>query len=203
VILNAAGGHPGENPNYCPIRRFTAPASGTLSITGTLAHGSENGDGVRGRIVSSRSGLLGEWTATNGSAGTLADGIEVAAGDTIDLIVDGREHVTSDSFQWPVQIVLIRDGRELAKWSSPEGFHGPLMTAAQIHPAHLVRAWQRVYLRSPSESELRAAIAFVTAQLQQMQLEPANLPEGRSAEQQALTNLCQALLVSNEFLYVE
>ena len=63
VHLHADGGHPGANPAFAAIRRFTAPAAGRLSIQGTLGHGSENGDGVRGRIVSSARGVLGEWSA--------------------------------------------------------------------------------------------------------------------------------------------
>ena len=203
VILNAGGGHTGQNPDFCPIRRWTAPADGTLTITGTLAHGSENGDGVRGRIVSSRSGVAGEWTVHSSSEATTAEGLEVNVGDTIDLIVDCREHVTSDSFQWPVEMVLSRDGEPLANWSSTDGFHGPIKESSAIQPIHIVRAWQRAYLRSPTDGELRESVEFLTVQIQQMRLESAKLPEGRTVEQQALTNLCQALLVSNEFLYVE
>src|SRR5690606_19861986 len=56
VLLNAVGGHTGNNPEFAAIRRWTAPASGQARITGTLQHASENGDGVRGRVVSSRTG---------------------------------------------------------------------------------------------------------------------------------------------------
>ncbi|MBL8850919.1 MAG: PSD1 domain-containing protein [Planctomycetaceae bacterium] len=202
VGLNAAGGHPGQ-PDFSPIRRFTAPTDGILKVTGMLSHGSENGDGVRARIVSSRSGLVGEWTALNGSAATAADGVVVAAGDAIDLIVDCIAHETSDSFQWPVQIVLLRDGAQVHAWASPDGFHGPLAAPTPLKPEHIVRAWQRAYLRTPTDDELRLAIGFIAGQVQHLRLEATVLPDGRTAEQQALVNLCQALLVSNEFLYVE
>ena len=88
--------------------------------------------------------------------------------------------MTCDSFQGPVTIVLSRDGEHVAEWASAEGFHGPVPAATALQAAHVVRAWQRAYLRSPGDDELRASI-----------------------EQQALANLCQALLMSNEFLYVE
>ena len=39
----------------------------TVRIIATLEHAAESGDGVRGRIVSSRSGLLGEWSIHHGS----------------------------------------------------------------------------------------------------------------------------------------
>ncbi|MFO1092453.1 MAG: PSD1 and planctomycete cytochrome C domain-containing protein [Planctomycetaceae bacterium] len=203
VILNQDGGHPGENPGFCPIRRWTAPMAGTVTVSGTLSHGSPNGDGVRGRIVSSRSGLAGEWVTFNGSAAATAEGLAVNAGDTIDLIVDCRENVTSDSFAWPVQIILSRDGMQVAQWASRDGLHGPVPTTTALRPEQIVRAWQRAYLRSPTDEELQAAIEFLTAQVQHLQLGGSALPEGRTAEQQALIDLCQALLVSNEFLYVE
>jgi hypothetical protein len=203
VGLNPAGGHPGENPNFCAIRRWTAPTDGTLTLTGTLGHANENGDGVRGRIVVSRSGIAGEWPVHNSSTPTVAESIAVSQGDTVDLIVDCREHVTSDPFTWPVQFVLSRDGAELAKWASPDGFHGPLQSFQPLHPGNIVRAWQRAYLRNPSDAELRAGITFVTAQVESMRLNVTSLPHGRTPEYQALVNLCQALLVSNEFLYVE
>ena len=62
VLLNAAGGHPGNDPQHAAIRRWTAPREGQLAITGALKHESDPGDGVRGRIVSSRLGVVGEWT---------------------------------------------------------------------------------------------------------------------------------------------
>lgn len=203
VLLNAAGGHPGENPNFCAIRRFTAPADGTLTVSGTLSHASENGDGVRARIVSSRSGLAGEWSVHNASAGTIAENLPVTAGDTIDLIVDCRENVTSDSFNWPVQMILTQDGETVARRTSPEGFHGPVPPGAALRPEHVVRAWQRAYLRSPSADELASAVEFLSAQVRYLRVHPVELPDGRTAEQQALVDLCQALLASNEFLYAE
>ena len=54
-----------------------------------------------------------------------------------------------------------------------------------------------------SAADLAAAIEFVHHQLEAIGRERPALPEGRGALAQAMTNLCQALLVSNEFLYVE
>ena len=61
---------------------------GKLAISGPLSHHSKNGDGIRGRIVSSRSGLAGEWTVKLGKQETKVAGIEVKKGDTIDFITD-------------------------------------------------------------------------------------------------------------------
>jgi len=47
------------------------------------------------------------------------------------------------------------------------------------------------------------AAQFVADQLQTLRLNPLTIPAGRTAAQQSLINLCQVLLSSNEFLYVE
>jgi hypothetical protein len=200
VILNAAGGHTGNNPDYCAIRRWTAPADGVLKITGTLSHASEHGDGVRGRIVSSRLGLVGEWVALNGSSETLAEAVSVVAGDTIDFITDCRNDVNADSFAWSVELAA-QDGESPGAWRSSEGFRGPAAAHEVLRTHHVVRAWQIAYLRSPEPEEMQSAVAFLTAQLAHLQSHP--LPDDRTPARQALTNLCQALLSSNEFLYVD
>ncbi|RPI77182.1 MAG: DUF1553 domain-containing protein, partial [Planctomycetaceae bacterium] len=62
------------------------------------------------------------------------------------------------------------------------------------------RAWQLAYCRTPTADELQGATAFLTqrtAQLQAQTPPPGNVPL------ESLTSLCQALLGSNEFLYVD
>src|SRR5690606_20070981 len=66
--LNASGGHPGNTHEFGPIRRWIAPADGTVTVSGSLQHGNENGNGVRGLIVSAQKGVLGDWTAHNSRA---------------------------------------------------------------------------------------------------------------------------------------
>ena len=90
VVINAAGGHPGDAA-HAVIRRWTAPAAGTLRIEGLLAHSAVQGDGVRGRIVSSRGGTLGSWDAHHNEAVTNPAAFAVEQGDTIDFIADSRD----------------------------------------------------------------------------------------------------------------
>lgn len=203
VILHAAGGHTGENPDHCAIRRWTAPADGSLRIAGRLSHGSENGDGVRGRIISSRSGLAGEWSARNGDNATPVESLPVAQGDTIDFVTDCNENVNADSFGWGVELTLTRDGQTLGAWRSAEGFHGPLAAGTPLQPGHIVRAWQAAYVRNPTADELFSAVEFLRAQLSYLQSHPESLKANTTPDRQALTNLCQALLSSNEFLYLD
>ena len=105
VMLSATGGHPGD-ASHAAIRRWTSPAAGTVDIAGTLTHAENNGDGVRGRIVSSRAGILGEWSVRNGKAETSVKGVNVEAGETIDFVVESGATDTSDSFTWSPTLKL-------------------------------------------------------------------------------------------------
>ena len=203
VLLSAAGGHPGAGLDHAVVRRWIAPADGTLAIRGALEHGSENGDGVHGRIVSSRAGSIGEWLVHHGAAETAIESLTVAAGDTIDLVVDCQAHETSDSFTWRVELTLEREGQPTATWDSAAQFAGPAAAVTPLDVTHLARAWQRAYLRWPAPEELELAADFVRRQMTYLRAHPQQVASGHSPEQQALTNLCQVLLSSSEFLYVD
>jgi mono/diheme cytochrome c family protein len=201
VLLHASGGHP-DLPERAAIRRWTAPDDGTISISGSLSHGSANGNGVRGRIISSRSGKAGEWTAHNGSADTPVANLEVKAGDMIDFITDSMGDYTSDSFGWPVTIVQKVAGQPEQKIVSADQFRGPTESSVAI-AGQIVRAWELALCRPPSADELVLAMEFVKRQVATFSTTPAAIPAGRTGTRQAVTNLCQSLLSSNEFLYVD
>jgi hypothetical protein len=125
VTLSAGGGHPGD-PSHQAIRRWVAPAAGEVSIDGKLSHGSDQGDGVRARVVHSAGAVMGEWVAANTTTDTVAKPTRVAAGDTIDFVVDCRESDAFDSFGWDVTLNILRDGEEVATpYRSATGFEGP------------------------------------------------------------------------------
>ncbi|HUR45058.1 MAG TPA: DUF1553 domain-containing protein, partial [Candidatus Saccharimonadales bacterium] len=100
VVLNADGGHPGNDLSHAAIRRWNAPRDGMIAIKGEFEHATDKGNGVRGRIVSSRKGLLGEWLASHSKTNIALTKIEVKSGDTIDFITDCRDDVSFDSFLW-------------------------------------------------------------------------------------------------------
>lgn len=129
VILNGDGGHVGNDLNHAAIRRWRAPRDGTVQIEGELDHPSEKGDGVRGRIVSSRKGLLGEWTAKNSRTPIKLDRVEVKRGDWIDFIADCRQSVEFDSFHWAptVKTISVHSGssEDAREWSAKADFVGP------------------------------------------------------------------------------
>jgi hypothetical protein len=61
------------------------------------------------------------------------------------------------------------------------------------------RAWQLAYQRDPSEDEINVATQFIAAQIAELQQAKA----AGDHDLAAWTSLCQQLLSSNEFLYVE
>jgi hypothetical protein len=132
-FLRANGGEPGELPDQAVVLRWVSPVSGTLGIDGTLRHAQPAvpfGDGIRGRIVSSRHGELAAWSVNGSSAVTKLDGIEVEKGDTIDFIVDARRDPENDDFSWAP---VIKAGEKT--WNAKEEFSGP--------PPQRLGVWER------------------------------------------------------------
>jgi hypothetical protein len=197
AILHAAGGHAGNDQQHAAIRRWTAPRSGILAIAGKLKHPSENGDGVRGRIVSSRQGLLGEWPVKTREAETSLPRLEVEAGETIDFVTDCLGEVTSDSFEWNAQLKLADAANSpLDAWDSAADFHGPLQTSLAQQIAY---AWLIAYERPATADELELAAGFVARQIDHLRA----TADKSDHELVALTSFCQQLFSSNEFLHVD
>ncbi|MBI5774992.1 MAG: DUF1553 domain-containing protein [Verrucomicrobia bacterium] len=109
LSVTAAGGHPGPQREQASVRRWVSPVDGAVRIEATLAHGYKAGDGVRGRIVSSRGGKIGEWTAFNNKVKTDVAKLEVKLGETVDFVVDGLANSSSDGFTWTPKISLLGD----------------------------------------------------------------------------------------------
>jgi mono/diheme cytochrome c family protein len=122
LTLSAQGGHPGRDGEHAAIRLWKAPRSMTVSIAGTLQHGQAQGDGVRGRIVSSRSGLLGEWKVHNGLQEANVQTLKVVKGETIAFILDPMADDSFDSFSWAPRISEEKGDRV---WDSAKDFSAP------------------------------------------------------------------------------
>ncbi|RYG24593.1 DUF1553 domain-containing protein, partial [bacterium] len=118
--LNQGGGHPGPKTSDSAIRRWVAPVAMTISIRGVVQHPNAQGDGVRARIVSSRTGLLGEWSVLKGEAKTEVASVNVQKGETIDFIVDPIGNDAFDSFVWAP---TIRGPKET--WDAAANFGPP------------------------------------------------------------------------------
>jgi hypothetical protein len=141
VQLTAVGGNPGRT-NVAAIRRWIAPRDGVISITGQLAHAQVAGDGVRGRIVSSRAGLLGQWQVHNSHAGASVENVEVKKDDTIDFIVDYPSMKAAGGFQWAPMIEMAgKSGAEEMGlphvWNAKDNFVDPKKVRAPLS------AWEK------------------------------------------------------------
>jgi hypothetical protein len=128
VSLSAIGGHPGDDLNHSVIRRWVAPRDCEVTISGMLEHPSDKGDGVEGRIVSSREGQLGDWVVFHGKSDTPVKRAVVHRGDTIDFVVECRTNPGYDSFAWAPVVTVIRGAtargghEDITAWSASNDF---------------------------------------------------------------------------------
>ena len=130
VLLSSEGGHPGKNPGFAAIRRWVVPRDGVVHFKGELQHPSEQGDGVRARLISSREGRAGEWIVQGSKTNTVIEKIKVKRGDTLDLVTDSRGNEGFDSFSWTGRFRY--PGADAKKedaprrvWRSKDDFSGP------------------------------------------------------------------------------
>jgi hypothetical protein len=124
--LTSTGGEPG-GPGYAVVRRWMAPEDGIAHITGSVGHkvARELSDGIRARILSSRSGQLGHWSVAKSTAETNVKDVEVKSGDTIDFVVDCAATPHGDEFTWAPKIRLVDKGKREIVSDSAKEFRGP------------------------------------------------------------------------------
>ncbi len=133
LSLTADGGHPGRDLQHTVIRRWVSPLTGVISIDGTLNHPESHGDGVRGHVVSSRLGALGEWPVFHKSVPTQVATVQVKKGDILDFVVDCNKEMGFDTFQWTLNLKVVTKGVKLIvadpttpqAWTSMTEFSGP------------------------------------------------------------------------------
>jgi len=102
--LTKDGGQPAEGKAI--IRRWIAPKEGKVNIYAELAHLPKEGDGVTSRVVSSRGGLLGEWSAAHNAVLTTLNDVEVKKGDTLDFLTICGSDPKNDTFRWSPTITM-------------------------------------------------------------------------------------------------
>ncbi len=123
VQLTARGGHPGNDLQHASIRRWTAPRTGTYSVKSRVMHEVAEGDGIRCRIVSSRTGLLAEALVHNRSEDLHLEAVSVEAGDTLDFMVDIHLGLNSDQHLWSPVITEATAPNPV--WNAERDFTGP------------------------------------------------------------------------------
>jgi hypothetical protein len=146
--LNSRGGVAGADRGRSAIRRWIAPRDGTITINATLGVQATSllptGEGIRGRIVSSRLGQLGLWIECATEEQTNFAGVEVHRGDAIDFIAEFRGgQDSSASFSWaPVlryedDVANASPKKPAPGWDAAKDFNG---TSQNIAP---FGAWER------------------------------------------------------------
>jgi mono/diheme cytochrome c family protein len=147
LMLNATGGHPGETPANAIVRRWIAPSDCTVSIHGALEHPAEAGNGVRGSIISSRSGLLAFLPVQQSKREMTVPRVELKKGDSLDFVVDSFGDLNSDSFNWAPEIKTISTGgtATVSIWRAKDDFAGP---PAPVHPLSPWEKYAQVLLMS-------------------------------------------------------
>ncbi|MFK7736435.1 MAG: PSD1 and planctomycete cytochrome C domain-containing protein [Pirellulaceae bacterium] len=134
-ILNADGGHPGNDLRHAVVRKLRIEQDGFIRVTGRLKHNSDKGDGVRSHLCINGQQKQ-EWTAHNKQVQTKSERFEVSAGQTLELVTDCISGPGFDGFTWKVDIVLSSGdtGRETIR--TPNDFSGP--------PPKPLTPWQQV-----------------------------------------------------------
>lgn len=122
-MLNDRGGHPGNDLEHAVVRRWVAPRSGRIKITGRLKHPADKGDGVRGTILVNGSGA-GSWTVHQGSASTSTKLMNVEQGQWVDFVTDCIGSPSHDSFEWIV--TLTYETGTPRRFESSQELPGPL-----------------------------------------------------------------------------
>jgi mono/diheme cytochrome c family protein len=129
VSINERGGHTGRDNAHAAIRRWIAPRDAFVKIGGTLRHENENGDGVRGYIVSEKDGILWQGDAHNAAPSSVIEKIQVSEGDVLDFAATCKDGDSFDSFLWSPDIEVVEplDGNPAGRlaWDSRDDFEGP------------------------------------------------------------------------------
>jgi Protein of unknown function (DUF1553)/Protein of unknown function (DUF1549)/Planctomycete cytochrome C len=134
--LSATGGHPGVDARHCAIRRWVSPIAGPIDVQGRLVHMADQGDGVRGWIISSRQGAIKEWTVKHGGHDTVVESLMVEPGEKLDFVVDCLKTSDFDSFSW-APIIRTKQVAGSATsvvqlWHATNDFSGP--PPARLNP---------------------------------------------------------------------
>ncbi|MBV8878377.1 MAG: PSD1 domain-containing protein [Planctomycetaceae bacterium] len=129
AFLTAQGGHAGNDLKHATIRRWTAPNDGSVTVSGTVAHKTKTGNGIRARLISSRGGELASWKLRQLEAEMKLKGLEVKKGDTLDFVVDFNGEITDDEFVWAPVVQMksasAANAGQMVEWNAAAQFGGP------------------------------------------------------------------------------
>ncbi len=101
--LTASGGHAGNDRDHAVVRRWTAPTNGVVEIQSKIHHAHTTGDGIQWTVFVKNESLRSE-PLQNSQTQWNADSIRVATGETVEFVVDYRDNLNSDDFQWDIDL---------------------------------------------------------------------------------------------------
>jgi len=81
----------------------------TVRLQSTLIHEPKQGEGVRGFVVSSRSGLLGNAVVHTRQAELSVESLQVQAGETLDFVADIGNKLSYNQFLWKAVITCLNE----------------------------------------------------------------------------------------------
>ncbi len=122
VFLSKAGGHTGNSVDVCAIRRWTADSACRVLIHGVVSHPSDQGDGVRVRVIGPGSSLLADAVAQNSTSPFAVKAVDLEAGQSIDFVIDCRTNSSHDSFNSRFVLTQSSGGKVARVWKSDEDF---------------------------------------------------------------------------------
>jgi mono/diheme cytochrome c family protein len=125
LFLAANSGHPGRD--FAAVMQWTSPFDQErIRLSGVLKRTSEKGNGVRGMIVSSRTGVIVNHLLKPVDSIDLKAEIEVQQGETIAFVVDSEASTDSDGYTWIPKIEHVNtDGTATMITKSDTDFCGP------------------------------------------------------------------------------
>lgn len=106
-----------------------------------------------------------------------------------DFILDQASKIARRS----IQIADASDPIDLPSWTLGD----------EALPMQIAVAWQQILGRPPSAAEWKVIEEFAGHQFPLLEQDATRLAEGQTASTQLLSNLCQILLGTNEFLYID
>ncbi len=123
--LTASGGHAGNDRDHAVVRRWTAPTNGVVEIQSKIHHAHTTGDGIQWTVFVKNESLRSE-PLQNSQTQWNADSIRVATGETVEFVVDYRDNLNSDDFQWDIDLKFRADDDKTLNYSASKDFTGPV-----------------------------------------------------------------------------
>ena len=140
--ITADGGHPGDDLAHAIVRRWTAPVAGTYKVCSTVKHTETSGDGIRCWIMSSRDGAVAEAVVHNAERELNVEEVKLAAGETLEFVVDILNVLNSDQHHWAPEVSLVSTSAPFKESSPPANWNAE--RDFTTHESQLLTPWEQL-----------------------------------------------------------